>query len=256
MHCCGTFSPAAEAGVIVLNSESAKESLFLYFLLAFLILAAAFCLRAVYVGYFGDDGRNITSHAGERRGIIIDPGHGGKDGGAVSVTGTSEKELNLSVSASLDEIMTALGYRVIMTRDSDTELTSERGGSRKMQDLLGRLEISEKNPGLPLVSIHMNKFGKEKYSGLQVYYSVNDPMGKILADSVQGMVKSLIQPLNTRKTKAATSAIMLLDRINSPGILVECGFISNKSEAALLETAEYRIKLSLAIAAGIVDSRA
>lgn len=226
----------------------------LYFLLALLILGAAFGLRVMYVRYFSDAGTDLESGAHEQRGVIIDPGHGGKDGGAVSVTGTAEKELNLSVSETLEAIMTALGYRVIMTRTTDTELSSERGGSRKMQDLLGRLEISERNPGIPFVSIHMNRFGNEKYSGLQVYYSRNCAESKTVADGVQSAVKKLIQPENTRETKRATSAILLLDRIKSPGILIECGFISNRKEADLLERQDYRRKLCLAVASALADS--
>lgn len=226
----------------------------LYFLLALLILGAAFGLRVMYVRYFSDAGTDLESGAHEQRGVIIDPGHGGKDGGAVSVTGTAEKELNLSVSETLEAIMTALGYRVIMTRTTDTELSSERGGSRKMQDLLGRLEISERNPGIPFVSIHMNRFGNEKYSGLQVYYSRNCAESKTVADGVQSAVKKLIQPENTRETKRATGAILLLDRIKSPGILIECGFISNRKEADLLERQDYRRKLCLAVASALADS--
>ena len=226
----------------------------LYFLLALLILGAAFGLRVMYVRYFSDAGTDLESGAHEQRGVIIDPGHGGKDGGAVSVTGTAEKELNLSVSETLEAIMTALGYRVIMTRTTDTELSSEKGGSRKMQDLLGRLEISERNPGIPFVSIHMNRFGNEKYSGLQVYYSANCAESKTVANGVQSAVKKLIQPENTRETKRATSAILLLDRIKSPGILIECGFISNRTEADLLERQDYRRKLCLAVASALADS--
>ena len=237
-----------------MKSGNLRGSLVLYFLLALLILGAAFGLRVMYVRYFSDAGTDLESGAHEQRGVIIDPGHGGKDGGAVSVTGTAEKELNLSVSETLEAIMTALGYRVIMTRTTDTELSSERGGSRKMQDLLGRLEISERNPGIPFVSIHMNRFGNEKYSGLQVYYSRNCAESKTVADGVQSAVKKLIQPENTRETKRATSAILLLDRIKSPGILIECGFISNRKEADLLERQDYRRKLCLAVASALADS--
>lgn len=241
-------------GGFELKSGNLRGSLMLYLLLALLILGAAFGLRVMYVRYFSDDISGLASGTHGQRSVIIDPGHGGKDGGAISVTGTAEKELNLSVSETLEAMMTALGYRVIMTRTADTELTSDRGGSRKMQDLLGRLEISEKNPGVPFVSIHMNKFGKEKYSGLQVYYSGNCEESKTAADEVQSAVKRLIQPENTRKTKRATSAIFLLDRIKSPGILIECGFISNRTEADLLEQADYRKKLCLAVASALAGS--
>jgi N-acetylmuramoyl-L-alanine amidase len=183
--------------------------------------------------------------------VIIDAGHGGKDGGAISVTGSTEKELNLSLSKTVRDILELLGYNVIMTRETDTELTHTSGGTRKMQDLKGRLTVSTENPTVPFVSIHMNKFTDERYSGLQVYYSPNAAQSLDMAESVREFVTSYVQQSNDRKCKKANSSIYLLNKITSPSILIECGFLSNKSEAEMLDDEEYRATLGIVIACSL-----
>lgn len=220
----------------------------LYLIVAALLVSLSLGLHFLFNTYLlhRDQPTGTTSSL---RTVILDAGHGGYDGGAVSVTGTAEKVLNLDTTLTLNEILHLQGYRVILTRDSDVELTSSEGGSRKMQDLRGRLMIAEANKGVPFLSIHMNKFPQSKYRGLQVYYATCEESGKALALSVQETVKSLLQPDNERQIKPATSAIYLLDRISSsPAILIECGFLSNSEEAALLEEREYRLRLSLCLA--------
>lgn len=192
-----------------------------------------------------------TSTVDNRYAIILDAGHGGKDGGAVSVTGTYEEELNLKITLCLSEILHLNGYNVILTRTTDTELTHESGGSRKMQDLKGRLEISLENPEAPFISIHMNKFPQGKYSGLQVYYSKNNDSSLTLAKQIQDDVRNTLQKDNDRKIKGASSAIYLLDKITAPAVLIECGFLSNTEEAELLDTPEYQAKLASVIAGSI-----
>ena len=103
------------------------------------------------------------------------------------------------------------------------------------------------------VSIHMNKFTDPKYSGLQVYYSPNDPGSMRMADMIQTYVQKYIQPENDRQTKASTKGIYLLHRMNIPAVLVECGFLSNAEEAELLADASYRKTLSLGIACAIME---
>ncbi|MBO5041272.1 MAG: N-acetylmuramoyl-L-alanine amidase [Clostridia bacterium] len=229
------------------------ERLPVYFFLSILIILCVMLLRSVFAPFCPP--LNELETAGyERRKIVLDAGHGGKDGGAVSVTGTHEKQLNLDISLSMRETLHILGYEVIMTRESDVELTHIDGGTRKMQDLKGRLEIATYNKDAVFVSIHMNKFSASQYSGLQVYYSPNDAHSFDMARSVQDTVKSYLQPENDRKIKKADSSIFLLHKITSPAILIECGFLSNENEAVLLDTPEYRVKLSTAIATAIINS--
>ncbi len=182
--------------------------------------------------------------------VVIDAGHGGADGGAVSADGTLEKDLNLQIAKTLAELMKISGYNVVMTRTDDSMLTSDSGGSHKMQDLKARLEISSKYPEALTISIHCNKFPMESCKGLQVYYSEIE-YSKKAADCVQSSVISLLQNDNHRATKKADSSIYLLDRAKSPSILIECGFLSNPEECEKLSDTSYQKKLALCILNGI-----
>jgi N-acetylmuramoyl-L-alanine amidase len=229
------------------------EAIPFYFILSLIIIASVMLLRSIFIP-FCPPLEELETTAYERRKIVLDPGHGGKDGGAVSVTGNHEKHLNLDISLSIREVLHILGYEVILTRESDCELTHVDGGTRKMQDLKGRLEIAQNNPDAVFVSIHMNKFPEGKYSGLQVYYSPNNTNSFTLAKSVQDTVTSSVQPDNDRKIKKADSTIFLLHKIKSPAILIECGFLSNQAEAELLDNKDYRDVLSSAISTAIINS--
>lgn len=223
-----------------------------YMVFSLLLILSSVLIRQIFAPVVPVESYKETAAEARRR-VIIDPGHGGKDGGAVSVTGAHEKQLNLDISLVLSDTLHALGYEVIMTRVDDIELTHTDGGTRKMQDLLGRHKIARDNPDAVFVSIHMNKFPQEKYSGLQVYYSENDEHSLELARQIQSNVKDYIQQENNRKVKKADSSIFLLHKITSPAVLIECGFLSNNNEAALLDTVEYRAKLSAVIACSITN---
>lgn len=188
--------------------------------------------------------------------VIIDAGHGGEDGGAIGKNGVYEKDLNLIIAKDLAEMLTANGNTVIMTRDSDVMLYDRNvdfKGRKKMLDLAARLKIGEKYEDCIFISIHMNTFPQEKYRGLQVYYSPNVEESALLADKIQASVADHIQPDNDRKIKKANGSIFLLDRIHRPAVLIECGFISNSEECALLCREEYRQKLTLSIFCGICE---
>ncbi len=230
------------------------ESLPIYLILSIIMVICVILIRYIFLP-ISPPLEELTVNTSERKRIVLDPGHGGKDGGAVSVTGTHEKLLNLDISLSMREILHVLGYDTVMTREDDTELTHVSGGTRKMQDLKGRLEIVEANPDAVFVSIHMNKFPQEKYSGLQVYYSPNNENSISIAQNVQGYVKERLQPENDRKVKKAGSSIFLLHKIKSPAILIECGFLSNNNEAMLLDTPEYRARLSCTIVCAIINTQ-
>ena len=232
-----------------MQNEKRNGSLFLYFLLAALVIATAILLRFLFLSVFSGE-RTLPTSGRQVRSVILDAGHGGRDGGAVSLSGTAEKELNLETTLTLAEILHLQGYHVILTRDSDTELTTGDGTSRKMQDLKGRLLIAQENEGIPFISIHMNKFPQSKYRGLQVYYSPNHSEGKNIAEAIQAAVRMHLQADNDRQIKKATSSIYLLHKITSPAVLIECGFLSNPEEAALLEQSSYRTSLALCIALG------
>ena len=196
------------------------------------------------------------SSASGGRIIVIDAGHGGEDGGAVGKNGVYEKELNLIIAKDLAQMLVANGNTVILTRDSDVMLYDRNvdyRGRKKMLDLAARLKIGEECEGCVFVSIHMNTFPEERYRGLQVYYSPNDDASALLAEKIQSSVCDQLQPTNDREIKKANSSIFILDRIKRPAVLIECGFISNPEECALLCSEEYRQKLTLAIFCGICE---
>lgn len=184
--------------------------------------------------------------------IVIDPGHGGPDNGAVGINGIHEKDLNLTVSKMVGEILSVMDFDVKYTRTQDVS----PGNTEKFvkrNDLSYRVKFAREFENPLFVSIHMNKFGVEKYSGSQTFYSKNNPYSEVLALKIQRAIRTLIQPSNTREVKKATSAIFVLDRLEIPAALVECGFLSNAREAELLTQTQYQKKLSFCIAAGIAD---
>lgn len=192
--------------------------------------------------------------------IVIDAGHGGEDGGASGTDGTKEKDLNLLVAQSLADILTAAGYDVRMTRTDDRLLYDLYGdltdytGHKKTYDLRNRLRFTEEAGADLLISIHMNKFPQPQYSGLQVYYSPTAPESRTVAEVIRSYTKLYLQPENERETKAATSSIYLLHRIQRPAVMVECGFLSNEEELTRLKDEIYRRQLALVIACAAAES--
>ncbi len=189
--------------------------------------------------------------------VVIDAGHGGEDGGASSAAGLMEKDVNLAVAMALRDLCEAAGIPVVMTRTEDILLYDRNvdfQGRKKVLDLAARRMVAEDTAaeygGNSLfVSIHMNAFPVPRYDGMQVWYSVGDPRSARLASAIQAASAALM-PDNHRKTKAAGSNIYLLDRIKSPAVLVECGFLSNPAEAERLSEEAYRYALAAVIFAG------
>ncbi len=186
--------------------------------------------------------------------IVLDAGHGGEDGGAVSESGILEKELNLSVANRLKSLLVANGFHVVMTRTEDEMLYDKNAdyqGRKKALDLATRRQIAEETPNCIFVSIHMNSYPDARYDGLQVWYSPNHPSSQTIAEEIQKTVVELLQPENDRQTKGATSAIYLLHNLTVPAVLVECGFLSNPAEAEKLTTEEYQEQLALVLSLAI-----
>ena len=193
--------------------------------------------------------------------VVIDAGHGGEDGGTSSAAGVLEKDLNLSVAFALRDLLETAGIPVVMTRTED-KLLYDRGvdfhGRKKVLDLAARRIVAEKvaaeaqkSDGVSLfISIHMNAFPRPQYSGMQVWYGTGHPLSAEVAGSIQS-ASLAVMPENHRKIKAAGSNIYLLDRIKSPAVLVECGFLSNPAEADRLSREEYRYAVAAVILAAV-----
>jgi len=186
--------------------------------------------------------------------IIIDAGHGGEDGGTQSAAGLLEKDVNLDIALRLASLMKQFGCEVVLTREDDRMLYTENiKGTKKTQDLRSRWEIAKQYPSSLFVSIHANSFPKPKYSGVQVYWSPNDRASENAAQLIRTAVREYLQPENERETKRADSKIYLLDRITTPAVLVETGFLSNPEEAAMLGDAQYRARVAAVICKALCD---
>lgn len=186
--------------------------------------------------------------------IIIDPGHGGEDGGTVSSKGVNEKIINLQISKKLKNVLEICGYRVLMTRIDDNLIYDDSAltmREKKVSDLYNRFKIAENNPEGLFLSIHQNYFTESKYWGAQVFYSNNNPESLALAENIQNTFRDKLQSDNDRKIKKSGKEIYLLNNIKSPAVMVECGFMSNYSEALKLEDNGYQIKIALVIVDGI-----
>lgn len=224
----------------------------------YLLLALLFCaLCALFLYITGNLFPRVEKTAAPpARIVILDAGHGGEDGGASAADGTLEKDLNLSLVLSLKAHLESNGITVVLTRESDTLLydrNADYEGKKKKLDMQARLAVAEAHPDAIFISIHMNTYPTAAPRGLQVWYSGNDPDSERLAATIQATVQAKMQPENHRKIKPAGSGIWLLKKIRQPAVLVECGFLSNPEEAALLATERYREELAATIGLSILD---
>jgi len=182
--------------------------------------------------------------------IIIDPGHGGIDGGAVGVDEIIEKDINLALGLILRDIFAINGFAVVMTRETDIS-THDEGitGTRrqKVSDMHNRLELSQEHPNSVFLSIHQNKFADSDSRGAQVFYSPNNSESEHLAQILQQIIAENIQPDNKRQHKKAGDNLFLMTEIKTPAVLIECGFLSNPEESRLLTEYEYQARMAFAI---------
>lgn len=187
--------------------------------------------------------------------VIVDAGHGGDDGGAIGIDGTVEKDINLDIALKLEKLLKFYGFDVIMTRTEDI-MTCDDGldslRKRKVSDIHNRFDVLEKNPDAVFISIHQNKFEDNSQHGTQVFYSGNNDESKLLAESIQNSIVSVLQPDNSRVVKKSGSGIYLLYHAKLPAVLVECGFISNPTEVKKLNDENYRMKIAILIADGLI----
>lgn len=199
----------------------------------------------------------LASSVGAASPIVIDAGHGGEDGGAVSQSGVLEKDLNLLLADDIAHLCVLFGQPYEMTREDDTMLYSLYGdnyeGRKKALDLKNRLKFTEEHGAAILLSIHMNKFTDPRYGGLQVYYSPNTEDSRQIALEVQSAVKRELQTENSREAKAAGSSIYILKNTETPAVLVECGFLSNPADTENLTDPSYRAALACVIAAPVFE---
>ncbi len=181
--------------------------------------------------------------------VVLDPGHGGMDGGAVSASGLQEKDLNLAIARKTRMLLKLAGADSVMTRDSDISLNYREGETvrrNKQNDLKARAEIAARFPESVFISVHMNQFEQAQYRGAQVFYG-RDSQSPELANLMQQAFRQALDPENSRQPKPAPESLYIMKRIQAPAVIAECGFLSNPQEAELLSQEEYQKKIALAI---------
>lgn len=184
--------------------------------------------------------------------VVIDAGHGGTDPGKVGVDGSLEKDINLAVAKRLKTYLEQDDIRVIMTRETDTGLYSDTDSRKKMADMKKRCEIIEESGADLVVSIHQNSYHEESVSGGQVFYYRDSAKGKALAEILQKRFSYVLGEQNRRLPKANGNYYLLL-HVKCPIVIVECGFLSNRKEAGLLNSGEYQDKLAYTIHMGVAE---
>ncbi len=186
--------------------------------------------------------------------LLIDAGHGGEDGGAVSISGAVESHINLAVALRIKALMDFCGVNSALLRESDVSLhdsNAETLRQKKVSDLHNRVDIIEGTEHAILLSIHQNTFTSPKYHGAQVFFGLN-PDSLPMAQAVQDTIRNVLDPDNSRVPTQIPSSVYLMNHITCPAILVECGFLSNPAEDALLQTPEYQTKLATVLAGSLL----
>lgn len=204
----------------------------------------------------------VTKEGGQQKTVILDPGHGGEDPGAVSeYSGIKEKDVNLKIAFKLKELLEKDNCKVIMTRTEDIleydENTTNIYQKRK-QDLTQRKKIMDDSGADIVVSIHLNEFPQTQYYGAQVFYPPDSNDSQKLANSIQKVLKKDVDPTNKRvamvkEPPKGQKPIMILRDIKTTTVIVECGFLSNFDEEKKLRTDEYQNKIADAIKTGIIN---
>jgi N-acetylmuramoyl-L-alanine amidase len=225
--------------IIVLGRKKLRLCLTL---VGFVLLVAA--------GFFYSCHQSVLGRLG-RLTVIIDPGHGGVDGGAGDNRGNLEKEVNLQIGLKIRQQLRQSGLNAIMTRETDTDLApfhSGKGG-RHRRDLLRRIEIARQNKALFFVSIHCDSSTATRKQGAFVFFNWRSAISKGLAAAIQDEINQV----QAKPGRIAPGKYLVIRQSGVTGVLVEVGYLSNREEAALLQKPSYRERLGLAISRGILQ---
>ncbi len=230
--------------IIYISKRKLYMGLFSFFIIIFLMLLLVLRDRAEPVSYIP-----ITNKI-----VGIDPGHGGVDPGAIGVSGVQEADINLKIGLKLKRLIEQSGGIAVMTRDTDKGLYTERSKSlkeKKTEDLHNRKRIIEDGKCDIFITIHLNSFEQSKYYGAQTFYRKGSQEGMKLSNCIQEELRKVLDENNHRQPQERED-VFLLNELEIPSVLVECGFLSNPREEGLLATDEYQERIAWAIFTGII----
>ncbi len=188
--------------------------------------------------------------------LIIDPGHGGEDGGAVASDGTIESHINLAIALKAAEIARFLNWNSCMTRSDDISIHSLDAKTlrqKKVSDLKNRAELCNSINNGVLVSFHQNSLpGSPNVQGAQVFYNENQG-SEALAQAIQNALNCSLNTNHPKEVKSIGENSYLMKHANCPAVLVECGFLSNAEETKLLNTDEYQKRLASVVITAVIS---
>ena len=217
------------------------------------MLGAAMLAASLALCIGGRSAVQAVMHHDSARTLVIDAGHGGFDGGAVGSNGTTEQDINLSIAQRVQALAGFFGVRTALTRADENALDYDSSRSireNKIADIRAREQIVRETSDPVFVSIHLNKFSDAQYRGAQVFYSPNHAGSKTLAELLQASLADGCDPANTRQAKRAENTIYLMNQLECPAVIVECGFLSNPAEEQRLNDTAYHKKLAASIVTG------
>lgn len=217
------------------------------------MLGAAMLAASLALCIGGRSAVQAVMHHDSARTLVIDAGHGGFDGGAVGSSGTTEQDINLSIAQRVQALAGFFGVRTALTRADENALDYDSSRSireNKVADIRAREQIVRETSDPVFVSIHLNKFSDAQYRGAQVFYSPNHAGSKTLAELLQASLADGCDPANTRQAKRAENTIYLMNQLECPAVIVECGFLSNPAEEQLLNDTGYHKKIAASIVTG------
>jgi len=217
----------------------------------FFALVFAIVILAAVIVCNDDETETVTVQAAAQSGpvLIIDPGHGGADGGAVSITGTPESSINLEIAKKLKALADFAAVPCVMTRESeDLDYPPEATSIAKMKaaDQKQRVTLINSLPNGVLVSIHQNFYKSQKPRGPQAFYGKVEG-SQALAETAQEYLNLFLLPESRRVAAPINGNLLIFKKANCPSLLAECGFLSNSTEAQLLETGEHQLKAAVAL---------
>lgn len=187
--------------------------------------------------------------------IVLDAGHGKPDEGAQSSNGTTEEAINLKIVQKVQHLLEQSGSTVVLTRSDENGIYDADAASlrnKKVSDIKNRVTIGNESSGDIFVSIHLNKIPQPQYSGWQTFFKQNNEQSKKLAYNIQAALNASIQKENKREPLKITGKY-IIDHVEIPTTIVECGFLSNPEEEKQLQDNQYQDRLAWGIYTGIMD---
>ena len=221
-------------------------------LIKIVLLVALLAAAAVFVKIFvSNGGLKPVINQNSRSTLVLDAGHGGIDGGAISDSGLKESDINLQIALKTEALVRFLGIDTVMTRETDTDNSDNKAYSEH-DNLVQRAKLANSTENAVLISIHQNKFPSAVVSGAEVMYSDNDD-SKALGLITQDNLVTLLDSSNRRVARPAPKELLLTSSVECPTILVECGFMSNPQEVQKLASNDYQLKLATILAGSYIQ---